>query len=390
MKKSEKSQYIKLLIKAYLIGELAKEDYEPKERLDVTEGFILTKYDNDLNNIVEYIEKWVDEDNYLDTWSFINNLLSTFKSEIASGKYNDKSKIKTSYELIMNGLLCSIINDKKNNQKNMFDVDTKKEEILNIYKNLANELGINSTIDLSNYLTFLLWNGYFSPTKVHYYDEIKGSSSLAVFKGKGVCRNYASLHSEFFKLCGKKSYRVVCYSGYPTIESEEIESIVNRNIRKDKYMFLKAALLLPCLPILMPMYKKIGNHVINIIEGENGLYYYDVTNLCVLNQMGYYGASIVNGSGRYVIKPVSYFNVCSSEEIRNLFLKMIIENNHVQSIKFDDFLTSISNLKSIIRDNKALIDDTYDYARDKIIKLNEVVDEREKSLVLTKGKRCNR
>ena len=63
--------------------------------------------------------------------------------------------------------------------------------ILDNYRILAKELHISSALELSHLFTYMLWNGYYSATKSHYYNmknrtNIANFTFLDVIKGSGV------------------------------------------------------------------------------------------------------------------------------------------------------------------------------------------------------------
>ena len=87
--------------------------------------------------------------------------------------------------------------------------------VLHTYSELASHLNITNPLDLCIYITYLLWNGYFSVTGKHAYQEldntsIRGLQALDVMTGKGVCLNYADLLNDFLHMKGINSSIILC------------------------------------------------------------------------------------------------------------------------------------------------------------------------------------
>ena len=120
--------------------------------------------------------------------------------------------------------------------------------ILENYKNLAQELKISSSLDLSNLLTYMLWNGYFSVNKEHFYKLkgrllLPGMFSFDAIKGKGVCLAYAELLKNYLSICGKESSLLTCKvpTGKKAISVDYIPEIKrNTEINISSYIFNKS------------------------------------------------------------------------------------------------------------------------------------------------------
>ena len=81
-------------------------------------------------------------------------------------------------ESIKLGILTEKIKDKnKFNEEHIKEIKLYRD-ILELYKNIALELKLSTALEFSYYYTYLLWNGYFSVTKEHEYNEVNRSNDL--------------------------------------------------------------------------------------------------------------------------------------------------------------------------------------------------------------------
>lgn len=119
-------------------------------------------------------------------------------------------------ELVKIGVLIEKIKD-KNSFNEKYDKEMKLyRDILELYRNIAEELKLSTALEFSSYYTYLLWNGYFSVTKEHKYNEVNRTMDLnflanSVLNGSGVCLEYSALLNDFLKVCNKESLLMSCF-----------------------------------------------------------------------------------------------------------------------------------------------------------------------------------
>jgi len=250
--------------------------------------------------------------------------------------------------------------------------------ILEEYKKLAYDLNINSSLDLSHYYTYLLWNGYFSPNKKHSYqvrDRITKYPTLEVFQGKGVCLNYSELLKEFLNTCGKEAKEVSCL-----VNSKQ----VNRN---QKYNYLldcnsditKGEQIKENLIFLVgtPIVKLVGNHSINLVGDENKTFYYDSTNLFVLNPYKDNKAKIINGYGEFDIKLDFTLNLHDSSKLAKLedyLANMVLQKTEIEVFTDEEVYDTMTKVFNELKNNNMLVDKVYNKVRPRILKINEEID----------------
>lgn len=226
--------------------------------------------------------------------------------------------------------------------------------ILENYHNLANELNINTTYDLSVMCSYLLWNGYFSKTKSHIYDAKNRKITLGfpfdVINGGGVCYEYSILLKDFLDKCSKESGVLFCKFPFndskmkrnykPNIERNFID---NKNNKLLEY-------------ILNIISNSTGNHAVTLIDENGQNYIYDLTNLAFFNIIDAKSAAIVDGNGNLNLKPTTSTMICGSKGnlIENLYgqEKFVIEEKQVK----EWFEKNID----LLNGNIPLLNDAYD------------------------------
>lgn len=234
--------------------------------------------------------------------------------------------------------------------------------ILENYKKLAQELKVNSSLELSHLLTYMLWNGYFSVTKEHFYKLqerllLPGMHSFDVIKGKGVCLAYAELLHNYLSTCGKNSSILACKVPLgkkdiscdyrPQIERNTKNNIISKVFNNSMTFFLGALI------------NKFGNHAITLIEENGKMYAYDPTNLYALNIKDDSTASIINGTGEFQIKPLITFIIEPHSDPSHLYEKLL-SSDIEPALSRKEFIFSFENLIELINNNISLLDDAYD------------------------------
>lgn len=227
--------------------------------------------------------------------------------------------------------------------------------ILENYKELANELKLNSSLELSQFLAILIRRGYISVNKQHQYNEnnrllMSGLYPLNIIKGGGVCLDYAELLNDYLDACNKKSAILPC------------KMQVKYNIKN-----------IPGI-LLSPIENLIGNHTINIIEENNKLFAYDITNLRALNINSTSTARTVDNKYKYKIKPLVSFIVDPYSDNNNIFDKLFYEEL-TGALSNEEFILNTKKIKEVINSNKSLINDSYDNIHNYLELIDKQTDE---------------
>lgn len=261
--------------------------------------------------------------------------------------------------------------------------------VLENYKRLAQELNLNSSLDLSNLLSYMLWNGYFSVNKKHFYNLqgrllLPGLNSFDIIKGKGVCLAYAELLDNYLSICGKESSILSC----KVPENDKSISFdyrpkIERNIKINTNNRLLNNSMLFCLKGLI---NKFGNHAITLIWENGNIYAYDPTNFYVLNIKDFSVASIINGTGEFQIKPLATFIMNPYADSNHIFEKLL-SGDIKSTLTRKEFIFSFENLIELMNSNISLLDDAYDNIHNDLEYINKQTNEIGNSLkVLKKNK----
>ena len=360
-----------LLSELYFYGKSLNKDYDENicNLLVKKNDFIKTT----VKKIMDISPKYDYEKNIIMVSKLIleklkENLEDYVKEDTTSKELVEYMKLSISYMQI----------DKEEKIKKLFELSLNDHnQILNLYKELAFKLDINNSLDLSNFYSYLLWNGYFSIDKTHKYQmkdryNTKGFYSLEIYKGKGVCLNYAMQLRDFLKTSGINAAAISCYIDNRNSKiDKETTKVIERQKNISKLEQLKYNLATPFTNIIA---RKTGNHEIVLINDEKGLYYYDPTNLCTLNPNSFDKGNLINGKGYYKIIPDSFVIPFSTNEIEEIIYKLLVNDNASRNLSCNNFYESLNKVSKIINDNKDMLDEAYSDALPRISNINHEIE----------------
>lgn len=332
-----------------------------KKEEDLTE--MLGKYFEDKNNnqkeIISYkLLRYIIEKTYVD------NLYEIIKAIVKSSGYNVSfADLKYMIEQLENTY----------NLKTQYKTSIESyNNLLNRYKILSKELKINSALELSIMISYLLWNGYFSITKEHKY-SMKDRLYLTplpfdIFKGRGVCLEYSIFLRDFLLKCNKEAAIIGCKISKSTIKKTYTPPI-KRNIENSKINeFLYNVL---CL-VSSNLINAYGNHEITLIKDGEKIFAYDLTNLLVFN-LDNNRAQAVNGIGNMEVKPAQSFIIDPSNDKSNIMEKLYDKNSCLK-VSEKELKYSFEKIKSILNENKNILKDMYYFAYKDIYTIVNEID----------------
>ena len=332
-----------------------------KKEEDLTE--MLGKYFEDKNNnqkeIISYkLLRYIIEKTYVD------NLYEIIKAIVKSSGYNVSfADLKYMIEQLENTY----------NLKTQYKTSIESyNNLLNRYKILSKELKINSALELSIMISYLLWNGYFSITKEHKY-SMKDRLYLTplpfdIFKGRGVCLEYSIFLRDFLLKCNKEAAIIGCKISKSTIKKTYTPPI-KRNIKNSKINeFLYNVL---CL-VSSNLINAYGNHEITLIKDGEKIFAYDLTNLLVFN-LDNNIAQAVNGIGNMEVKPAQSFIIDPSNDKSNIIEKLYDKNSCLK-VSEKELKYSFEKIKSILNENKNILKDMYYFAYKDIYTIVNEID----------------
>lgn len=239
----------------------------------------------------------------------------------------------------------------------------KYKEALNEYKILlqkttflANELNLKNSLEFSNLFTYLLWNGYFSKNKYLEYNMnnkniIEGLEAFDIINGKGVCLNFSSMLKDFLNISGFQSVTLI--NNFDKNAKTNYIPKAKKNVAKNKVNTKTFNML------TTPLSNKIGNHVFNLILENNKFYIYDSTNFLLLELKNVNTAKVINGRGRFVLKPYySYYLNCFDNE--NKILNQFNHTNDFNSpYNRGDYIYTWEKCIELFKANEYLFRDYY-------------------------------
>ena len=259
----------------------------------------------------------------------------------------------------------SILLEALMSQKMNFDTQFAQEmelyrNILENYRSIALELKLSSALELSYYLTYLLWHGYFSFNKTHQYDTNERIIILpflagGIFTGKGSCIECSALLRDFLKIYDKEALIVNCFVP----------------VSIDRLIGAKTSLL-EMLFYAVGLVQKIGNHAAVIINEGGQQYVFDPTNLCILNTIDNFRASLINGEKVFDLKNciLEFFNLA---DIKSELFRMVKEETVRSNLTREEIAEVYFETIEKIKGNIDLLDDGYDIVRPSIEHINSRV-----------------
>ncbi len=188
---------------------------------------------------------------------------------------------KEKINLLQGGTLLAIKEEEVKNQVLYQEEITLFQSVLENYKKLAEELHLENAIEKCNLFTYLLWNGYFSYNKEHFYDlndrhPIIGMYFLDIIFGHGVCLNYADALNRYLQVCEIESAPLACKVNAFKRQDLEYYPTITRNSKKVRFSFSNTI-----LSRLTFLIEKVGNHAITLVKDHDHYFAYDPTNLIV-------------------------------------------------------------------------------------------------------------
>lgn len=305
-------------------------------------------------------EKMKDEDNFnelITALSFaLKDNIGIFKTICLGCNYKNAKK----YEILYEKSLISY------------------NKVLENYKKLAEELKISSSLELSHLFAYMLWNGYYSVDKKHFYNlkdrlTLPNLYSFDVIKGKGVCLAYAELLHNYLTVCQKESSLLLCK--VPT-QKNAIKINYCPEIEKHyaKINLLNNLSFLFFMSFLKPCVNIVGNHAVTLIKDDNKMFIYDPTNLSVLKIIDEQTASIINGKGTFEIKPNQTMLLNIKADPYHLFEKLSLDQTY-QSYSRKEIIFTFEEIIELVKSNTNLLESAYDNIHPELEIISQQIDE---------------
>ncbi len=366
-----------------ILEEIIKEAEKEKVIINKICSYYSDKYRNltkdEKRKIFYYLIREKNETQLFDNNQFYE-VLSASEIDVVNGfdtmdNLRNVQKVFDCSGLLEFDLLISLIERQREFKEEFCEELKLYEDILKIYKNVAQDLKFSSALDLSYFLTYLLWNGYLSSGKYYEYNlkdrvVVGNFYAAGVLHGKAACLENAALLRDFLLLCDKEALIMGSYiadnnwkkdfSSTPYIEKNKNKNEELKN--RIRHIFIKVLLL----------GQKKENHSVTIVNENKGQYVFDPTNLVVLNILDGSKAVLVNGIGSLDLnlKSVDRLN---PEAGNSELLYKLKQEKACSSLDKGDLIMSYKKVWERLSRNKKLLDDCYDEVKSSIEKINSKV-----------------
>jgi len=270
-------------------------------------------------------------------------------------KINNNKKISL-FELILFNTYFEYEENKKMNFIKFYNSINAFNNILEKCVLLSSKLNLNNSLDIVNFYTLLLHNGYFSVNGSYNfkdYSKLLNLSALYEFDiilGQGNCLSNSTFISKLLNKHGIKSFPIhnlikSSKTEFYNRKINELEEVKNYIIYDDNnkiYRFIRNYI-----------NKKLGNHV-NVLIDENNQYIFDPTNIALYRMINKEKASLVTGIGAIDLKLLSSYIFINSDFEKN-FLIDFINNPKFSFYNSIDFRKSYTKILEILKNNQDII-----------------------------------
>lgn len=270
--------------------------------------------------------------------------------------------------------MCSIFNHYREESNEALDI--YYPDVLQKMRNLAVELGLNDSLELSNLYSYLLWNGYLSKDKKNAFSAqdrnvIFGMFFSDVMNGKSVCLNHSDMLKDFLNICGYDAASLITYVGKDV--DLDYRARINRDIEDFSLAF-------KTLNLFMSSHSKaFGNHALTLVRDNDRLVVHDSTNLALFGVKNASSIELINGSGVCKLNPMAscVINSGTESELRAISGLYEVADFQAPYSRKDFIFTSEENVE-LFNDSIALLDDFYDEVKPSIMGICAVTDELKK------------
>lgn len=297
----------------------------------------------------------------------IENKNEEIEKYITGSDYTIRKYLKMEAKAIFAIVANDMMQESRNEFSEKFDISYNA--ILENWIKLSSELKLTNSLELSNLFTYLLWNGYFSKTKVHNY-QIEGRTlldgffSLDIMNGNGVCLNYSDMLKDFLNKSGINSSIIINYASKINRDNNAPELIKRKKIEPKLHTKISTA-------FLKPLLKKTGNHASTLIDEDGKLYIYDPTNLICAKIDDFKTASLIDGTGTFELRPYLSYGYTNSESEKITLEKLFDSSNLDSPYNKEDINLAWNNSIPLFEANKSLIEDCYSETKNDIEKISD-------------------
>ena len=272
-----------------------------------------------------------------------------------SKRINDNRKIDLFEKILFNSY--HEYEEEKNNNLDEFKDSIKIfNNILEKCVILTNKLNLSNSLDIVNFYTLLLLNGYFSINESYEFKDcsnllnLTGLYELDIIFGQGNCLSNSFFISKLLNKHGIKSFPIhnllkdskMEYYQFKMDNYNLDRNYITYDIGEDK-----------CFPIKRYIKNRLGNHV-NVFIDEDKKYIYDPTNIAIYKALNKDKAELVTGTGTIDLKLLSsYIFIDNSEQKETL--NSFINYNDFNSYTSLDFRKSYNKVIETFKNEQELL-----------------------------------
>ena len=312
------------------------------------------------DNFLAFLYKVLTFINYLCYYNNGDNMSHRNISDLLKilvGKYKDNERFLSS--LTANGELAK----KELNIYHFRHSYESYQNILEIYSDLVREFRLQNSLEIAILFTYLLWNGYFSAKGSHMYTNnriasIEGLESFDVMNGKGACLGYSTMLRDFLITCGYDSANLL------NIQDDNIKLTYTPKINRTQGKLKKITKFDEFVSKTITQYA--GNHVFTLIIENGQLYAYDPTNLALISIENINEAKIVNGKGKFKLKPYTSYIANLSKKSVSVLEKLHQGKNFKNPYTLYRFREIVKSLIQYLDENVDIIGEFYNMAYEDI------------------------
>ena len=262
-------------------------------------------------------------------------------------------------------------NEAKTEAESLFDYDYDYQSLITDFVKLSKELKLDSSLELCELYTYMLWNGYFSKDKMMQYTPnglncVPNIASHLIMSGEGNCLSVNSMLTDILNRSGYDSAVLIATAkgklkGYhPKIEMTSNPS----SSELSNYISIKQWI----------TQELFGNHAISLVSDNNGIYVFDAQNL------GVYGlesnTKARNYDGRHILKlkPYLSFYLNDKDDNYKALSRFLSSTNYNLPCSKEDYEKVWEEQLELYNANAALLDDYHSAINYSIERINKKVE----------------
>lgn len=255
------------------------------------------------------------------------------------------------------------------------------ENIVNKTIILLNKLKLKDPLEISIFISYLLYNGFFSKNSQYHYNinptktsKIDGHYGMSIMDQEGVCLNTVYLTNDILQKMNHYSQPITV-----NIMKKELnyKLPVKRRIKHEELNKLKTKI----STTKNTFNKNASNHICIIINNSYGYLVYDPTNLCIFTMNKSKKLNILNGTSHTIIRPYNTLIMDDTPNICDILEKLKQIINKYETIKDaktmeKDMLQLFKKLLLTYKKNQLLIRSFHQKIENDITNISSIINKK--------------